>query len=144
MIHVVRAVALAFLCAFTTAVWAQGELPAESVTSPLTTVDAQAGSESPPIDAPQVKEVPGSPAEASAGGDQQTESPLVNLHTIWDFEIDVTAFQHEPAGKSLDKFVSKLKFGAVLPHGAKTAMPWTGYGEMSADELGRAPQSFQV
>lgn len=64
--------------------------------------------------------------------------------TLWEFQIDIKAFQHEPAHKNLDEFNATLTFNAVLPHGSSEPQSWSGFGTMTSKVISRASHSFQA
>ncbi len=64
--------------------------------------------------------------------------------TLWEFQLDIKAFQHEPANKNLDEFNATLNFNAVLPHASSGAQSWSGYGTMTSKMISRASHSFQA
>ncbi|RMF39813.1 MAG: hypothetical protein D6753_12915 [Planctomycetota bacterium] len=80
----------------------------------------------------------------SPGDSPVTSSSLT--FTAWAFEVDLVAFQHEPARKNVDRFEAKLEFAAIVDHagGDHILMPWMGFGTMTANVVSRAPNSQQA
>ena len=88
---------------------------------------------------------PPTPVESRpAPAADQAEVANGRLHTLWEFQLDVTATQHEPAGKSLDRFETTLYFNALMPHDSGEVQKWSGYGTMTSKVLSRAASSDQA
>ncbi|NOZ39725.1 MAG: hypothetical protein GXP24_05810 [Planctomycetes bacterium] len=64
--------------------------------------------------------------------------------TLWEFQIEIKAFQHEPANKNLDEFNATLNFFAILPQASSSVQSWSGYGTMTSTVISRASHSFQA
>ena len=147
MIQGAWATSLSMLVAFSSVAMALNKPQAETATpsasasQPARTVTEPAGNPSP--NAPPQKANPEKP-NLDPSKDPLESAENENLYTVWDFELDVTALQHEPAGKSLDEFKAQLKFAVILPHGSTEPQHYSGPGEMSSQVLSRGSHSFQA
>ncbi|MEM8944591.1 MAG: hypothetical protein AAGD11_05345 [Planctomycetota bacterium] len=65
-------------------------------------------------------------------------------YTLWEFQLEVSALQHEPAEKSLDEFKATLFFNALMPHDSNQVEKWSGYGTMTSKVIRRASDSDQA
>ncbi len=87
-------------------------------------------------------------AQNGAAGDLEPPSAAVSslAYSSWDFQLDVVAVQHEPAGKNKDHFRATLRFAAIVrPTNRGQIEPsWSGFGEMSTKIISRAENSYQA
>jgi hypothetical protein len=146
MIQRAAAIGLSLCFIFTCKTMAN-EDPAGPLTSDLSTSTSPTTTEAgkPDAHAPvEGNEEPNSSQGPRMDPAGATPSPDNLSFTFLDFEIDLKGFQHEPARKNRDKFEAKLRFAALLPHASRDPQSWTGFGEMKANVISRAPHSFQA